>query len=720
MVMNENNLPPDPLSDPRTIVVGQKEGMTLFNREWTFDVLMQLSLPGIVIFVHGVNSDGEWYEQAEQGLCQGLNERLKRCDEHLKYTGMEAGQLFPASYMPDLDPDGYLNPKKNAKTFIQGEESFSPVIHFRWGYKASAEELKQYGGNIYLNEQNYWGGGPFANGCSSLPDLWSSGLDDQLFLWIHAQHLNPTHDRQVYSCPPRPYYVLHAYRLARLVESLRRRQADVPITIVCHSQGNMVGLCAAFLGDNFAPATDVAGKTGRCVADTYVLCNPPYSLLEDNFTENWAQRDMQDPEGRTGRQTLDARTKTLAAFFDLIRQRQPLQQAAERIDRRMGNEAQGFTAQIDRKKYGLGGSTYGRVTLYCNPHDQVISATPVQGIGWRGMSLQEVQATHGEGVFTQRVFAQGYRVGQKYAVGQPAVYDCWRDRVQPVPPGSWDYWQPHSPYARYSLAKGLDANTRALAKATTFMLAPWVKTGVSLARIRINGLPPDDWKIPVLAPPLPEPFLPEAVRFGQASQNFDQGHDASADYRNPERERTPDDPYHGAPGEQSGDAASEAAMRYENHAVLRMKARRQGLYKPGEKVMGEDDPLQADEQYKAWQREQIQEILKQSIDTHATDHSTILTNPMHSRRALAYDVAIGCCDMGAEDLHQLRIAADWRYLEGLPDDDPNKRFLEYFKSGQFRGGAVSDWANAPDSEVRMPEKIINERSNAPAYGPTES
>jgi hypothetical protein len=28
----------------------------------------------------------------------------------------------------------------------------------------------------------------------------------------------------------------------------------------------------------------------------------------------------------------------------------------------------------------------GRVFLYCNPHDQVIGATPVQGMGWQGVS----------------------------------------------------------------------------------------------------------------------------------------------------------------------------------------------------------------------------------------------------------------------------------------------------------------------------------------------
>ncbi|MDT0130745.1 hypothetical protein FPK48_24535, partial [Acinetobacter baumannii] len=93
-----------------------------------------------------------------------------------------------------------------------------------------------------------------------------------LFLWLHIQHMNPTNDRQVYACPPRPYYVVAALRLAKLVAAIRSKQADVPVTIVCHSQGNMIGMAAAFLGDQLDPVTDAAGKTGRCVADNYVLC----------------------------------------------------------------------------------------------------------------------------------------------------------------------------------------------------------------------------------------------------------------------------------------------------------------------------------------------------------------------------------------------------------------------------------------------------------------
>lgn len=45
------------------------------------EVQPPLQLPGLVIFVHGVNSEGEWYNYAEKALCDGLNERLGLVNE---------------------------------------------------------------------------------------------------------------------------------------------------------------------------------------------------------------------------------------------------------------------------------------------------------------------------------------------------------------------------------------------------------------------------------------------------------------------------------------------------------------------------------------------------------------------------------------------------------------------------------------------------------------
>lgn len=706
------------------IVVSKASTYTNFSHS-TFDMVMQRPLPGIIIFVHGVNSDGEWYEQAEQGLCAGLNDRLARNDEQLLHKGPAAGQMCPAKYREELTDDGFINPQINPNNFFDQSASFSPVIRFRWGYKASGLELQMFGDSIYLNERDYWGGGPFANGCTTLPDLWNLGLSENLFLWMQVEHLNPVNDRQVYSCPPRGYCVLAAYRLAKLVESIRKQQADVPITIVCHSQGNMIGMAAAFLGDTMPTVSDAWGISGPCVADNYVLCNPPYSLVESNFADNWTAQHLVDGEGRTGRQTHEARVATLAAFFDIIRGRKQLgaRQTADRIDDRMAAKSRQFITEDDRNKYGLDGSTYGRVTLYCNPHDQVISSATVQGIGWRGLSdhkkFNEIAATRANGVLTQRVFAQGFEVGRQ------GRYHYWRNHWRQPETGSKDFWHPHSKNAQYSIKKGLTANKSFAGCFFTIATWPAMMLLTSMAKTPINAMPEADWEIPLQAPSLPEPFLPEAMRFGNASKNFDQGYEPHGAFRDKNRVREVDDPYAGdraLPPEKIGqnatnktDAAEgarsdEAGLRYQHHAQLRMQAKRQGRYANNAVVVDEDDPQKASASYKAWRNEQIKTSLDETVDTAATDHSTIMTNAMHARKALAYDVAVGVCDIPSTELLKLRVAADWRHLRRL-GHNIDSIFIEYFKNGSIEQMTAHDWANAPASPVKIPEKIINIRTN---------
>lgn len=391
----------------------------------------------------------------------------------------------------------------------------------------------------------------------------------------------------------------------------------------------------------------------------------------------------------------------------------------------MSNKLHGFTAEADRAKYGLNNSTHGRVTLYCNPHDQVISSTTVQGIGWRGLNDTEITATFGDGVFTQRVFAQGF------AVGKQGQYDYWRHHhlstaEKPLKPGSLDFWQPNSPYAKYSVAKGLEADQgwgRILSWPMTVLSAPLIIIALKVAKTRINALPPENWKLPLRAPDLPESFPPESVRFGIASKQFDQDYDAPGEYRNKDRihERmlAQDDPYTGSrttkDGKRTdipqGNERSEAGLQQEHHAYLRMQAKREGRYKNDQKVEAEDKPDPANVDYNEWRSKKLKTLMADTIDTHATDHSTIMTNPMHAERALAYDVAIGNCDIREEDLHQIRIAADWRFVGGLEPSDPNKMFFEYFDTGKLKKLSAYDWAHA---EFPMPDTITDEREWAPA------
>ncbi|MCW5120450.1 hypothetical protein B7L17_027975 [Burkholderia cenocepacia] len=724
--------------DPSPTPVGGGLGTTLFNRN-DLECVMQMPLPGVVIFVHGVNSEGEWFQEAEKGLCAGLNRRMGRYDDQLFHWGPVAGQMTPVSYIESLTPDGFLNPEMSSKTYIKPDPSFSPVIHFRWGYAANAQELKEYGDKIMLNEKNYWGGGPFAGGCSSLPDLWNDGLNDRLFLWLTVQHMNSIGNRKIYSTPPRTYGVLGALRLARLVESIRKRQADAPITIVCHSQGNMIGLAAAFLGDRLPEVTDQWGKKGRCVADTYVLANPPYSLVEANMTDSWAQRGVRDKNGHVGRETYVARKETLRAYFDILRARAELEMPAEDLDRAMESArpskdgGKPYSAAKDREAHGLyQKNTYGRVTLYCCPHDQVISALTVQGIGWRGMSIDEISATNAWGVFSQRVFASNFEVG-----GESKLYRYWQDDWRKDKNQKEGFWYPPSPPARYGLGRGMHSNEGWIAKIFTLATSP-VFYLFNLTDMAVNAEPPKNWEIPITAPMLDKEtrFLPQALRYGKPSGacdaqgkpieegRFNEGYDPPSAGRDANKEnKRDDDPYdnfdaksekfktEGDALKAQGDAASEAAQRYEDHSILRMEARRlnnRDWVDENGVVVGEDRPADASEDYKKWRNKEIFDILNGGDKNNPTNHSTIMTNGEHAEKALAYDIAIGLCYLTEGDFADLRKQADWRFLSGLVRDGQNELFAEYIKKGKYKDMFLHKWVKN-DPVASMPEKIYDER-----------
>jgi pimeloyl-ACP methyl ester carboxylesterase len=724
--------------------VAEGLGLHLFNHSPLYNV-KQMPLPGVVIFVHGVNSDGEWFAAAEEGLCKGLNRRLGRLDTQLAFTGVQAGQMSPVSYREGLTEDGYINPQLTPDSYVKSDPSFSPVIHFRWGYKASKEALKEFGANTYLNEQNYWGGGPFANGCTSLPDLWNVGLDDRIFGWIMVQALNST-DRLIYRTPARHYMVVAALRLAKLISAIRAKQADVAITVVCHSQGNMVGLAAAFLGDCMPEVTDPLGKAGRCVADTYVLASPPYSLVSQLGTESWAQRKMKDANGNRGRETLSARVETLRNFFDILRKRAALEPDAFKVDEEMANEnvplagGKAFSAAMDRKSHGLNGHTYGRATLYCCPHDQVISATTVQGMGWRGLNANEFMVTNGEGVFTQRVFASGYPIGQ--APG--ARYRYWEDDWRASVNEHEGFFFPPSPPAKFGFSRQMRANPSELAAVGTLAIAPLLHVGTLLYKVSINADPPKNWAIPVNAPALDEPFLPIALRYGVPIVNtaygkdengnpialrsdFNEPYDPPAASRNVNKivyEKNAGDPYDAfaspsSSQEASGTQASEAAQRYRDHAHLRQEARRDeneanrggrttGWIDEDGKVTGEDDLSSASADYSNWREKRINAILA-GAEVNPTNHSTLMVNPMHAEKALAYDIAIGVCNLSSKDMHDFRIEADWRMGESMEDSNPNKKYFNYFYAGNIK--EITDKRDS-ESDIPLQDWLVKEREAA--------
>ena len=271
----------------------------------------------------------------------------------------------------------------------------------------------------------------------------------------------------------------------------------------------------------------------------------------------------------------------------------------------------------------------------------------------------------------------------------------------------------------------MDANESVIPKilTATSALILWPIFGV--AKVRINGLPPDDWETPLTAPKLgDEGFLPQAYHLGERSDEFDGRLDAPGFSRNTKRQRDASDPYGdvnplpadprnpGAKPETDaarGNEETESSLMYEHHAFLRMRARRDGKFLTDGKAVQEENLPSAGDDYKAWRTEKIKQLLVENVETPATDHSSILTNPDHSEKALAYDIPVGVCNIVKEDLMELRKWADWRFLQGLDDSNPIAPFDKYFKSGTMGEKEVADWVKN-DTDAKLPPSVVNKRS----------
>ena len=152
-------------------------------------------MPGTTIFVHGVNSEGEWYKDAAEQFCAGLNTRLGRKDlnggDDIAYN-KKVNRFYPRD--------------------DQGSRYRRPIIPFYWGYKLQPGDLdkddKQKGKypGIYHKADMSWGGGPFQNGTNSLLQFWQGGFKRRLLgNIIDLQAINPEIDRQLQDAPPRSY-----------------------------------------------------------------------------------------------------------------------------------------------------------------------------------------------------------------------------------------------------------------------------------------------------------------------------------------------------------------------------------------------------------------------------------------------------------------------------------------------------------------------------------
>lgn len=365
---------------------GTGKGVTLPGQDNKKIVGVKHNLPGSVILVHGVNDVGVSYDAVESGLCEGLTTRL-------------CGDLRPATYrMPQATDRGKLEEDPDA-VFYKREiksDTYSPVIPFYWGFREESAQVvdwrktphgqavDRYGNR--LDRDYSKGGGPFANATTSLVDMWNRGKSDAhgSMDWAARDATHP-----ILKCPGRLYMILAARRLAAVISMIRDYDKDDTVSIVAHSQGCLVSLLAqAFLLD---PKIQKDQPDAR-PADTLVLCNPPYSLIDelpttaalvDGFSGSDPQM-MADKESYrfiSGGQTLNARLTTLVNIVKGVHsQRGHLPKFEELADaeKHFGAVGPKWTAAADR-------DNRGKVYLYFSPEDMTVAFAGVEGIGWQGV-----------------------------------------------------------------------------------------------------------------------------------------------------------------------------------------------------------------------------------------------------------------------------------------------------------------------------------------------
>lgn len=344
-------------------------------------------MPGVIILVHGVNSEGEWYDDAENSLCDGLNDRLGRTASNNlsanEYSDISKGKSKTVRYISKLGN--------------------SPVIRFYWGYSAEPGTEHKWripmqnprGANVWdpgsTKEKGpwYWGGGPFQNGTNNLQQLWSNqGFTRHLF-GFDLQEMNTELDRQLDDAPSRRYFSHAAHRLADLIDRIRTKCPHDTVSVMSHSQGTMVALAATAMCKTRAP-------------DALFVMNSPYAL-DDKVTDALTC-GLEYP-------TEEARIKTFRNIAQRIKKDKHVFTEAELKQLHCGaSEDMNFWRPDNNRKSGVNErDNHGRLYVYFTPHDRVMGITTIQSIGWQGVS-DKLLAELGDTV-KQRMLARGTPVG---------------------------------------------------------------------------------------------------------------------------------------------------------------------------------------------------------------------------------------------------------------------------------------------------------------------
>lgn len=391
-------------------VIAQSSAVTLSTRANDRYVEIPGDLPGIVIFLHGVNDPGVSYEIVEKGLCQGLNERLSRTDLTPGVYGQDYETAKNGKTPSKADAKYLHNPDLYEYQRLAATASHSGFIPFYWGYRAlnddvakrsNTENVEAIKGASFDDKDNLMvrgqyqdirgnrldagfakEGGFFDNATNNIPDMYGDGFKAPVSGKALTRMNLTGNYTYIGDSPTRAYFVLAAHRLAMLVSEIRNIQAspeaaehgdpkDDTITIIGHSQGTIISLLAQAI---------LVQKGERC-ADCMIMVDSPYSLV--------------DTDG--SKQTGTAKLKTLVDIVNAVtRQPYSIPALASLLigqETHHGRTGSNWTPDVGKRR-GKDGKDWitfderdnrGKVYLYFCPEDTTVALKRIQGIGTFGV-----------------------------------------------------------------------------------------------------------------------------------------------------------------------------------------------------------------------------------------------------------------------------------------------------------------------------------------------
>lgn len=395
-------------------VVGAAGAVTYADRGNDRPAQLPRDLPGIVIFLHGVNDPGAVYSFVEEGIFKGLNERLSRNDLNAGSYGAQYSQLKakknPGKQDNDVlsDPDTFLYQRKE----IPGTTK-SSFIPFYWGYRAQNDEIARLNSKGQSNTEEVKGGvadkdgnlmtrgqyqdlhgnrldkhfgkagGFFANATNNIPQMYGEGFRADWAARRVTKNALGGNSMYAADAPERRYFVLAATRLAHLINMIRsvkpsalaEAQGMQPehetITIMGHSQGTILTLLAQAI---------LKQKGQRCV-DCIIMVDTPYSLYQTDDCN----------------QTGHAKLKTLIDIVNEVTKKPYT--IPDLADMMINHDKHGGRAGTDwsktqGKRLDKSGKNWvtfderdnrGKVYLYFCPEDTVVGLKTIHGIGTFGV-----------------------------------------------------------------------------------------------------------------------------------------------------------------------------------------------------------------------------------------------------------------------------------------------------------------------------------------------